>query len=99
MLKGQYQQDVVGDLWWFSSDEYQHDGDDGIYAKLMIFKRMTIVIYICDEYQQDGDRVVVKTVVTVSVCWDQTGWRKISSFERQKKSKTFSPENFTKIPN
>ena len=21
----------------------------------MIFKRMTIVIYICDEYQQDGD--------------------------------------------
>ena len=70
LLKGQYQQDVVGDLWWFSSDEYQHDGDDGIYAKLMIFKRMTIVISICDEYQQDGDRVVVKTVVTVSVGWD-----------------------------
>ena len=55
---------------------------------------MAIVIYICDEYQQNGDGVVVKTIVTVGVGWDQTGWRKISSFERQKIFNSIFPRKF-----
>ena len=59
---------------------------------------MTIVIYICDEYQQNGDGVVVKTIVTVGVGWDQTGWRKISSFERQKIFNSIFPRKFHQNP-
>ena len=48
-----------------------------------------------DEYQQDGDGVVVKTVVTVGVGWDQTGWRKISAFERQQIFNSISPQKIS----
>ena len=98
--------------WWWRNlcyaDDFQEDDDCDLHLMntnkmVIIINRMKMwfmVIYICDEYQQDGDRVVVKTVVTVSVGWDQTGWRKISSFERQKNQKLFpqktSPKSQTK---